>query len=103
VMYSSYVVPEGYYIPFPIDAKPGDVIVLRPSHPTAPLSVIRHVRHGIFPAILDHLDCLECVEVSVGARPEEVLAQLRRVSGQFDPQCPALLPLPGHPALQLLE
>lgn len=106
--FASYVVPEHYEIPDlnnpgRVLAGAGDILVLRPSHPTAPLSVVRHVRHGYYPMILSHLDYLECVEVSSGVHPEEVMAALLRVSGQPDPLGQSFPPPPARPVLHLVE
>lgn len=44
-------------------AKPGDLIVVRPSHPTAPLAIVRNFGHGILPIILSAAEHLAPVEV----------------------------------------
>jgi hypothetical protein len=63
-----YVVPEGVSLPAPFHAEPGDTVILRPAHPTRPLTIIREIPHGQLPRILEYLDRLELVQVT-GATP----------------------------------
>lgn len=82
-MHAAYFrVPEGMNVPAPIGALPGDWIVLRPSHPDRPLSVIHHIPHGIVPAIMEYIDELEFVEASSTVTRDAAFSLLREAVGQ---------------------
>lgn len=49
---------EATYAIEELGVEPGDRIVVRPSHPIAPLLVIKRHDRNVLPAILDHLDHL---------------------------------------------
>lgn len=51
-----YVGQPGQMLPLHLFQHTPPVIILQPSHPTAPVSITRHLPHGVYPAILEELD-----------------------------------------------
>ncbi len=60
-----YAIPE-------LGIKPGDLIIIRPSHPRSPFITSRHHHPSRLPLLLEHLDHLNLVELS-GAQSLETL------------------------------
>ena len=94
--YIVYRVPEGASCPELdlLGAQPGDHIVLRPSHPTAPLTLVRNYDRNLLPLILGASE--ECEVISYSEPPENLPEILRRVVGLPGPR-------PQRPRLRLLE
>lgn len=60
----SFDIPE-------LDILAGDVITLRPSHPTNPFLVTRRQQRGRMPLLLDHLDRMVLIELSGASCPAD--------------------------------
>lgn len=80
---ASYAIPE-------LGVEPGDLIVVRPSHPTNPLLVSRRHHRSRLVLLLDHLDHFRPIEISGAGSPEQAEDQLRQRLLQ-----PLPLPLPS--------
>lgn len=79
-----------YEAPYPIPElgiQPGDIITLRPSHPTNPFLVTRRIDRSRMPLLLDHLDRL--TPLSLSASHEVAEEELRRQMLRRSPPPPA--------------
>lgn len=56
-----------------LGARPGDLLYLRPSHPTHPLQLVRKCDRAAMVAILSGDDVLRVVEHSLDSPPPQVL------------------------------
>lgn len=62
---------------------PGDILVIRPEHPTSPLLVLKRKDRNRLPLILDHINRLELVSSD---EPQSAVVELQRRLGSPPPR-----------------
>jgi hypothetical protein len=79
---AQHELPETLYYGLPL-------VMLKPSHPEVPATIIHQLPHGFMPRVLEYLDGMELVDSSI--RPDEVTRLLRAACGDLASPLPRSL------------